>query len=798
MNQMNAQWIWLGHPSYDLVNSWMQARRTFKLTAIPKQAVIRVTADSRYRLYINGVHINRGPARGFQASWPYDTLDIASYLKKGKNVIAVLVHNYGIGTFQYIHQGFAGLLVWGKVGKLDISTDNQWRMRSAPGYKRLMTRVSLQLGFQEHFDARIDDGTWLRLDYNDSDWLIPHCRNFGSMPWYSLEERGIPFLREEILLPKEMVSVKNGKCNTKYIDAPDIATLFCQENHRWIKPNTNLRFSKDWISLETHPTGKDNYFAYCFDFGKEVTGSIRLKVEGADGNEIIDTLVCEYVDGIQPIFIQPDKNWGRMAYGNRLFLRKGKTEHEQFEYWGFRYLVLIVRNSKKRLKINLRLQWVGYPLEVKAEFHSSNQMLNKIYEISAWTQQCCMFDAYVDCPWREQAQWWGDARIQAGNTFYLSADARLLKRGIKQIGTQELPNGLSYGHAPTIAHECILPDFTLVWLLTHWDYYWQTGDIFLFKGMQARIHRALNYFSRATAKNGLLPYDKRYWLFLDWTGLFKEGYSTLYNLLYLMALRKAIELFRLLGDQNSVRVYRTREKALKKAIEKLLFNQKTRTFSDGLHWDTQPVNREAPHVLAYAILLDLFPEEHPAFCKKLVRLTKKQNLFSLNLKPANFIPDKRIIPSPYFMYYIFEALKKCKENETVVDCIARWWGDMVQAGLTTTAEVWQVDPGNSSLCHAWSAHPVIHLSNILLGINQTNPAWKEIIFSPTFTHADSVRGKVATPLGVIESGWKKADRKINVYLSLPKGITAKVVLPNTKPFQVKGSYTAEFSSKDAM
>ena len=78
----------------------------------------------------------------------------------------------------------------------------------------------------------------------------------------------------------------------------------------------------------------------------------------------------------------------------------------------------------------------------------------------------CSLDAFVDTPWREQAQWWGDARVQAWNVFHLNGDTQLFRRGIAQIAAQTLPNGLTYGHAPTMAHECILPDFTLIWLIT--------------------------------------------------------------------------------------------------------------------------------------------------------------------------------------------------------------------------------------------------------------------------------------------------------------------------------------------
>ena len=115
-----------------------------------------------------------------------------------------------------------------------------------------------------------------------------------------------------------------------------------------------------------------------------------------------------------------------------------------------------------------------------------------------------MLDAYVDTPWREQAQWWGDARVQAWNTFHLSGDARLFRRGIYQIGGQTTADGLTYGHAPTMAHNCVIPDFTLIWLVTQWDYYWQTGDLQPFRDQRAVVEGVLAYFAAHTGKNGLV------------------------------------------------------------------------------------------------------------------------------------------------------------------------------------------------------------------------------------------------------------------------------------------------------
>ena len=155
---------------------------------------------------------------------------------------------------------------------------------------------------------------------------------------------------------------------------------------------------------------------------------------------------------------------------------------------------MTVRDVASDFHLQLRLNWVGYPLERKGSFASSDTELKSIWETCAWTQQCCSLDAYVDTPWREQTQWWGDARVQAWNTFHLAGDARLFRRGIAQIAAQTTPDGVTYGHAPTMAHSCILPDFTLIWMLTIWDYYWQTGSTEPLLAHHEIIQNALAYF----------------------------------------------------------------------------------------------------------------------------------------------------------------------------------------------------------------------------------------------------------------------------------------------------------------
>ncbi|MFH1024798.1 MAG: alpha-L-rhamnosidase C-terminal domain-containing protein [Planctomycetota bacterium] len=771
MTPDRAKWIWCGDPIHEIINAWMQARRTFRLATVPRKAVIGVTADSRYRLYVNGQAILRGPARGYAPSWPYDEIDIAPFLRKGVNVIAALVHQYGVGTFQYVHAGAAGFLLWGNAGGTDISTNPEWRVRPAPGYSRNTARQSRQLGFQEHFDARRDDGRWSGAAGGDRDWMKPNVRAFGAMPWHTIEPRGIPLLRKGFRVPAAVISSAAGRSAPNAASATNVVIPFLTEKRAWIPSRIPPRKDASCGSFRIPASGAGRYHSILLDFGCEVVGTMEITVRGAAGGEIVDAIVCEAARGGDPVIRFSPGN--PKSTGARIILAPGRTVHETFELWGFRHLALTVRGNRRPLEFRVRLRETGYPLDIRSRFDASNNTLNRIRDICIRTQKCCMLDAYVDCPWREQAQWWGDARVQAANTFHLSADARLLARGIRSIGAQRVPNGLTYGHAPTVSHGSILPDFTLTWILTHWDYFWQTGELGLFRDWKPVVRGALDYFETRIGKNGLVGYDDRYWLFLDWAEIFKDGYPTVYNLLYRMTLRTAARLFALDGERADAARCRDAANRLEKSILRRLWDPATGSLHNGMTWAGKAVPDATPHAYALAILGGLLPGRHPAF-------VRDHLLPSVRRDP---LPRD---PSPFFIHYVFEALEKSGHGAAVIPCIERRWGDMLARGLTTTEEIWNAEPGGISLCHAWSAHPIVHFTIVLLGIRQTAPAWKEIRFAPVFTGTDRVRGAVATPRGMIESGWNKTAKGVRVFLRLPKGITARVNLPGTKPLRVSG------------
>ncbi len=200
-----ARWIWIDGEAAPR-NFRLCARRSFEVAPGLAQATLAITADSRYVLYLNGERLGRGPVRSFPSNYRYDVYDVTARLRPGRNVIAVLVHHFGESTFQYI-LGRGGLLAQLDLTYPDgqrtvIATDHRWRVRPHDGYAVDAPRLSVQLDFEEQFDAAAEPQGWVAVDYDDSGWLDAlELGPVGMAPWTRLSPRDIPFLTEEPVVP---------------------------------------------------------------------------------------------------------------------------------------------------------------------------------------------------------------------------------------------------------------------------------------------------------------------------------------------------------------------------------------------------------------------------------------------------------------------------------------------------------------------------------------------------------------------------------------------------------------------
>jgi hypothetical protein len=769
-----SRWIWPNRHHWDIANSYALFRKSFQLGALPLQAPLFITADQSYRLFVNGQFVARGPARGVQSHWPYDEIDIRKYLKKGRNVLAIRAYNPGRSTYQYLSAGFAGLLVAASWGKNHIVSDATWKSIRQTSARRDTIQASMQLFNQEHVDLRLETGDWTAVDFDDSSWEEPTSdRVWNSGPWFSLEPREMPMLREEEIPPGKLIGLGQGPCASGYRDVRDVVALRYQED----RSHSATSASAELIKISPVPAGE--FRSYLIDLGKTVVGNFTFEIHNCRGGEIIDT---HYSETIDQNTLTPDLvllNHCRNSIGDRLVCRPGDAVHVFYHHYGFRYLTITVRDSAVDFQIGLRFRRVGYPLQRNGSFLSSDSDLNRIWETCAWTQQCCSLDAYVDTPWREQAQWWGDARVQAWNTFHLDGDTRLFRRGIRQIAEQTTPDGLTYGHAPTMAHECVLPDFTLIWMLTIWDFYWQTGSTEPFLSHEAQIQRALAYFrGRVDERTGLITYDERYWLFLDWTDIYREGSSSVYNLWLLLALEKMALLYRKTGQRQKAAALESWAGELRLSLSRLINDRGF--LCDGIDRDGELIRKSGIHAQTLALMVNLKGINQKSVISDLL----------LPFIQGDSAPASK--PSAYWITYCFSLLSEMGCGAEIVEFIRKHWLPMADHG--TTWEDFQPCRGEQSFSHAWSAHPLYHLMQTVGGITQSAPAWREVIFRPLF-HDKSCRTTIPTPHGNIHAHWQKCGDLVEVELVLPEGISARVLLPGVKRHICKGTSRWQISGR---
>ena len=755
-----STWIVLGgHPE---PNTYFHARRRFRLPWKPVRAVAWVTADSRYRLWVNGRPVCRGPARCFPETQAVDAVDITGLLRKGANAAALLVHQYGVSTFAYIHRQCGGFLfqaeIEGPRRERVIVDSNGWRVRRCTARDARAARTSVQTGYQEVFHGEFELEGWIRARFDDASWEERSGGPpVGTEPWLGLEARQIPFLREQLKRASTVCTWFRGGEGTEARDPSRVMENFAAEHRVPSRPGTTadprrlLRAGGEGLRIGRVPP--DDFCGFVVDFGAEVAGYPAFEVLGASGGEIIDLVYAERLDE-QGLPLYPDAHPGwplRMA--DRYICRAGDQDWETFAWRGFRYLTLVVRNVRRPIRIrNLHLTATGYPVEPGGAFRSSDRRLNRIWDVAARTLSLCMFDAYVDCPWREQAQWLGDAVVEGLTCFHVFGDSRLFRRTLRQASQARTHDGLLYGVYPSEAHGCVLPDYNLTWILGVDGYYTYTGDITLLIDTFDAAVGTLERHAEHAARGGLLGAFPGRWLFLDWAPLDRSGYSATYGLLYLLALKAMIRICTVLGRLS--RRYVERFARVRRTLQEHFVDPETKLWHEAL--DPRTLERRAQlsqHAHALAALAG-YPNE--------------EVLAEVIFRADN--ADRDVVPATsYFYFFVHAAMARLGRTREMLDSIRRRWGAMLDDGATTFWEDFtRSGPGTSS-CHAWSCGPAFHLSRSILGVRPSHPGWRRFAFRPFAGGLDSVEGRVPTPHGPIEIAWTRDGDNLDARITVPTG-----------------------------
>lgn len=438
--------FWITHPTastYDF--GVFHFRKNFEVDSIPDQLVVNISADNRYRLWINGRFILAGPSRGDLLHWHFEPVDIAPYLQKGKNTIAALVWNYGLDRPMYqLSLQTAFLFQADHPDFQQLNTGRQWRVSKDTAYRPL-TDARERLGAYLVTGPRLEiNGAdypwgWENPAFEDTTWdsakiiRSAHPLGNGTEFHWELVPRSIPLMYER----EEQAIIQRTEAESK---------PFLSDGTLIIPADTTIEILLD----QTYLTNAYPYLSVSQGAGSSVQleyAEAMVDETGRKGNrdEIAGKSVKGYLDRFLP-------DGGR----NRVFTTPW------FRTW--RYIKMTVVTTTTPLLIeSFHSMRTGYPFEEQAFFSCDREKVSDIWEVGWRTAELCAGETYYDCPYYEQLQYVGDTRIQALISLYVSGDDRLMRKAIEAYDDSRLANGLTMSRFPSYLGQ-IIPPYSLFWI----------------------------------------------------------------------------------------------------------------------------------------------------------------------------------------------------------------------------------------------------------------------------------------------------------------------------------------------
>ena len=202
---------WIAPPDVSLQNYGVyHFRKSFDLATVPARFVVHVSGDNRYQLFVNGKRVAWGPARGDLTHWRYETVDIASSLRAGKNTLAAVVWNDG--EFRAIAQvtnetGF--ILQVDSPEQQQVNTDKTWRVLIDNAYSPVPIPPDQITGYHavgpnEKVVAQQYPWGWEQPDFDDSRWSAARQLSSGG----PRDSRDAP--NRWMLVPREIPAMEES------------------------------------------------------------------------------------------------------------------------------------------------------------------------------------------------------------------------------------------------------------------------------------------------------------------------------------------------------------------------------------------------------------------------------------------------------------------------------------------------------------------------------------------------------------------------------------------------------------
>ncbi|WP_420239110.1 alpha-L-rhamnosidase C-terminal domain-containing protein [Telmatobacter bradus] len=454
------------------------------------------------------------------------------------------------------------------------------------------------------------------------------------------------------------------------------------------------------------------------DFGKEVAGRLLVEsrqnatMEISYGESEAEALSGKNYLGVNPIFAPANE----VARGPKS---------------GFRYVLLRFKNEERVAFRQIRLEGIAYPVEYKGSFESSDEKLNRIWQTAAYTVHLCMQDGVWDAPKRDRGWWVGDLDASTAAIDAVFADNRLLNETLTHL------------QPPVGKHVNGIPSYTGLWIETVASIYRRDGDRRQLAARQEELHTLLEKLVGELEPDGSFVNRKHRWLFVDWSPqmfAYDDAAQLGTAMEIARALRDGAWLMEELGDRQAATQYKAQAA---QCIASVRTRLKQIPPEEATRWQLSTMA-----VLSGAAQKNDFPA-----------------LWQDSFRSIEADDKQTQTISPYFNWYLLEALTRMEHRQQALDWLRRYWGGMLDEGATSFWEAYDLnwpktDPhqylqadGKTgffvSLAHGWSAGPAAWLEENVLGVRALSPGYRQVEIRPELLGLKWAKGRVPTPQGAI-------------------------------------------------
>lgn len=792
-----TNWIWSPDWSMEDDNEarLVYFRKEIEVDACERLACneIRITADSRYKLYVNGTFVKEGPQKALDTrEWFLDTVDIASYLISGINTVAVEVLRFPALVLSGGQFNANSSLYRTEQPHLyveDLKTEyheniqgKTIRLSGKSGWKCFINRKIRVFGkgdgasiqTQEDAFGMTELAGWKKSGFDDSSWLTAKPKMLFDLIFADAPGTLVPST-----IPPQRHKEKTFDCVKEVRESGEAQPDYVAASYdRMLKGKDVVEISPNTVQIVELSAGAEQcgYLLYAFAGGagaKIMTLCSECYVYLEP--EQINVLGEKYIPTPKKGKRDDSKN-GQLVGQESYYSVAGygtvdaPEEYEPYWFRTFRYIQLKIETKEQGLRlIKFGYRATGYPLDIKTRFQIPDSEYRDIWDISVRTLKRCMHETYMDCPFYEQYQYVMDTRSEILYTYSISADDRLARQAMDAFRRSMRPDGMISACAPSVNGGAI-PGFSIYYILMVYDHMMYFGDKKLIKHHMPAIEQILSFFENHLEESGIVGkvggilLAERYWSFIDWSPQW-DGYSglspaalqgtkamTMESLLYLYGLLKAAELAEYIGRKELAKEYEYRAEQLKNAICSVCM---------GLYTDaegkTYHLLQDGPGVDIYSVHCQVF-----AVLTGIMDSVWGKGILEMVVGNLEFAQ-----PSVAFMFYLFRAMEAC-DMYLQTDKLWDLWRDMLLNHMTTCVEN---DTDRRSDCHAWGSLMCYEIPAAILGVQPAAPGYKKAKIAPQMGKLEEAKGDVITPMGFVHVEWKKeSDGSCDIKYEMPDGM----------------------------